>query len=223
MPIIRYRDELEALLPLAERQAGFVSAVQAIKEGVDHSALARLVEGGHLERFIPGIYRFARWPLAPHADLWPIVLWTQGKWPEATLSHRTALLLHGVSDINPASVDVTVPYNARFRGTTPSGTVLYPRRLQPIDTTTIDGLPVTTLYRTLLDLIVDRIASDAVEQVLTSESPAVPLTADDIERLRAAHRLGDRERQFIAENLTGIAVKAKTLRAMRSTRQARHE
>jgi len=208
MPRTRYPEDLDFLLPIAEAQEGFVSAVQAAEEGIGHPDLARLTTSGHLERALVGVYRLARWPIAPHGNLWALLLWaTSKRWP-AVLSHRTALALHGGSDINPSRVDLTVPRHVRFRGAKPKSLVIHRRGIAHIDTIRIEGLPCTTLYRTLLDLMVDRVAVDTVEHVLDGKRPK-ELSESEFERLRAVNRLEDKELLFLSENFTGMPVRGR--------------
>jgi hypothetical protein len=79
--------------------------------------------------------------------------------PEAALSHRSAACHHGLCDDNRATIDVTSP-TRRGQGidaiTAHSGATLLPR-----DVETIDGIPCTTLARTLLDF-----AEDATQRQL---------------------------------------------------------
>jgi predicted transcriptional regulator of viral defense system len=206
MPITRYPQDLEALLPLAEAQEGNFSAAQAAEQSITYRDLARLANAGHIERIFTGVYRLVRWPLAAHGDLWPMVLWGYSKqWP-TVLSHRTALALYGVSDINPSRIDLTVGRHVRFRGIPPPAMVLHRRSVAPSEMTRVEGLPCTTLFRTLLDLIVDRMAIDSVEQVLTAEPLPDGLSEDERRRLRAVYDLSDKEWSYLAENISALPV-----------------
>ncbi len=66
----------------------------------------------------------------------------------ALLSHREAAALHGLRPAERVTVDVTVAARRRVPGVT----VHRVERLHPEDTTTVDGIPVTTVARTLVDL-----------------------------------------------------------------------
>ena len=70
--------------------------------------------------------------------------------PAAALSHRSAASLHGLRQNARTAIDVTVPRpRARSR---PGIDVHRVKRLHPDDRTVVDGIPTTTLARTLLDL-----------------------------------------------------------------------
>lgn len=104
------RDELWSI---ADTQHGFVTAQQAVGAGVSKHALQMLVQRGTLERAAHGVYRFPQYPVGEHDALALAVLWTRA--PEAALSHETALDVHGISDINPNRVHLTVSKQRRFR------------------------------------------------------------------------------------------------------------
>lgn len=200
MPQIHYKDDLDQLLPLAERQDGYFLAAQASAQGVSHAMLSRMVEAGHIERPLWGVYHLTRWPAPRHGDLWPLTLWAQGKeWP-VVFSHRTALQLHNVSDINPSRVDITLPHGARFRGKLPRSVTVHYRNIPDQQIERIDGLPVTNLYRTMLDLIVDDLSRDAVGQLLLSDKMPKGLIKREFGELRALYEIGPGVREFLAQN-----------------------
>lgn len=68
----------------------------------------------------------------------------------AVVSHRSAADLWAIRPSSRVTVDVTVP--GRSRNKRPGIDVHRVRHLDPRDITTIEGIPVTTLARTLLDL-----------------------------------------------------------------------
>ena len=68
--------------------------------------------------------------------------------PGAVLSHREAAALHGLRPADRPSVDVTVAARRRLTGVQ----VHTVERLSPEDVATVDGIPVTTVARTLVDL-----------------------------------------------------------------------
>jgi hypothetical protein len=81
----------------------------------------------------------------------------------AALSHRSAAGLHGIRRDDRAKTDVTLPSPcARARPTIDVHTSL---TLEPADITTVDGIPCTTVARTLVDLG-DVVSPRAVEQAV---------------------------------------------------------
>ncbi|HTA39434.1 MAG TPA: type IV toxin-antitoxin system AbiEi family antitoxin domain-containing protein, partial [Candidatus Acidoferrales bacterium] len=110
---------IDDLIPLAEAQDGYFLASQAAEQGVDRRTLVRLERAGDLDRERWGLYRLARWPAPAQGELWPAILWARVRDPEARFSHRTALWMHGVSDINPTKVDLALRPEVRLRSEVP--------------------------------------------------------------------------------------------------------
>ena len=70
--------------------------------------------------------------------------------PGALISHQSAAVLWGLLSSSRATVDVTVPTGSRGRR---SGLIVHrTRRLAPEDRAVVDGIPVTSVARTLGDL-----------------------------------------------------------------------
>jgi hypothetical protein len=70
--------------------------------------------------------------------------------PNAVLSHRSAVALHGLRPDNRAKTDVTLPSSsAKSR---PGIDVPRSSTLSPADVTTVAGIPCMTVARTLVDL-----------------------------------------------------------------------
>jgi very-short-patch-repair endonuclease len=132
---------------LADRQHGVVALWQLLALGIGRGAIEWRVANGRLHRLHQGVYAVGHRKLAWRGVLIAAVL---ACGPEAVLSHRSAARLWGIRPDNRRDVDVTVPSRGahRRKGIQPHSV----RTLDPRDTTTIDGIPVTTLPRTLLDL-----------------------------------------------------------------------
>lgn len=138
---------LGLLYGLAEGQAGYFTAAQAVAAGVSRRTLSGRVRGGDLERVRYGLYRLHRFPEHPHEDVVAVCLWAGA---DSVASHETALVVHGVSDAMPAAVHITVP--RPFRGHQ-FGVVVHRASLEPGDREVRDSVPVTTLARTLRDVV----------------------------------------------------------------------
>jgi predicted transcriptional regulator of viral defense system len=160
---------VEQLYELAEGQDGYFATAQATKLGIDHKAINKAAYRGRIDRVSQGVYRFRRFPvLSERTHLWEAVLWPQARENvEAVLSHETALVLHGITDANPTRVHITVPMTFRLRRKAPIGLSVHRAKLLPDDYDHIDGLPVTSLDRTLLDITATspNLLSDAVAEI----------------------------------------------------------
>ena len=200
MPKI-YPDRLDTLIVVSEGQDGFFTTEQAREAGVSLPALAGLQHAGHLEREQYGVYRLARWPASGRPGLWRVYLWATRTDARATFSHRTAMELHAVSDLNPTKIDVTFPPGVRVRATKPPAVVIHQRAFSDDDVEDHDGFRVTTLYRTLLDLAADGLGREAIADVL-DRGNSVDLSPSQVRQLRAVYDLSEDTRQYLAHALT---------------------
>ena len=184
---------LQALIDLAELQGGLFSAGQAAAQGISNRALSSMARGGYLSREAWGVYRLSTWQLSPHASLWRAVLWAQvgDAATQPVLSHRSALSLHGASLDSPGKIDLTLPPEKKriTRREPPPAVQLHFRELRDDEKTTVDGLPVTTLFRTIVDLLIDRQARDAVSYVMAHGVQEGNLLEADFRRLRPLYDL----------------------------------
>ena len=138
---------------LAERQHGVVSLGQLQSVGLTPSGVRSRVRRGPLTRIHRGVYAVGHGRLTMHG-LWMAAVLACG--PEALLSHRSAAGLLGVRPVNRTRADVTVTSSS----VRPRGGIDVHRTstLQDADVTVVDGIPCTSLARTLLDLaeVIDR-------------------------------------------------------------------
>ena len=149
------RSRLDDLLPLAEQNDGLMTATQARALGIADSVLARLTQRGKLQRVARGVYRIPYFPADRLSQYREAVLWARAsQGPEqVALSHETALGVYGISDVNPSRVHVTVPKHARLRRRKPNWVMIHRSDLPPSDVTTHEGLPVTTVAKSVLDVM----------------------------------------------------------------------
>lgn len=140
---------------LIERAAdhhGYVTTRDARDLGIDPTQLRLLAARGRLERVGRGSYRVRILPRGEHDDLAEAVAWSLGR---GVVSHESALVLHGLSDVNPSRVHLTVPRDNHPRGAGGELYRLHRRLLPDADTTEADGIPVTTVTRTIRDCLAD--------------------------------------------------------------------
>ena len=149
------RSRFDELIALAEGKDGLLTAGQAREAGFTDSVLARLVQRGRIERMARGVYRIPHFPLGHFSQHREAVLWAKANRGsnEVALSHATALVVYGILDANPQLLHLTVPRSARLRRETPKGVVIHREDLPPEDVTVEEGIPLTTISRTVTDLI----------------------------------------------------------------------
>lgn len=143
------RDAFAAVHEIALDHHGYFTTEQARAAGVDPHAVLMMQRRGTVERVAHGLYRN---PLVAASSLGPYMaasLWPRGV--RGVLSHQTALELLGLSDVNPARIHISLPVRMRVRRQVPRHYVLHHARIEPRDTTLVEGIPVTTALRTIQD------------------------------------------------------------------------
>jgi predicted transcriptional regulator of viral defense system len=73
---------------------------------IDPTQLRLMAARDRLERTGRGVYRVPILPRGVHDDLEAALGWSLG-W--GVVSHESALALHGLSDVNPSRIHLTVP------------------------------------------------------------------------------------------------------------------
>ena len=126
------------------RQEGVVARWQLVPD-VAPSMIDRWVRRGRLIPRYRGVY--AASPALTWAGIWWAAVLACG--PDAVLSHRDAGCAWGARADNRRRIDVTTP---RAGGRKHAGIDAHQSALDPKDITTLDGLPITTVARTALDL-----------------------------------------------------------------------
>ncbi|MBX5440343.1 MAG: type IV toxin-antitoxin system AbiEi family antitoxin domain-containing protein [Solirubrobacteraceae bacterium] len=168
---------------LATRQHGLVTRVQARALGLSGSAIARRLAAGRLIAVHPGVYAVGHAALSVRG-VWLAAVLACG--PRAALSHGSAALLWEIGRGVPRRIHVTVPGTAGRDA--PRGVRLHRyRSLDPdADVTVRDGIPVTTVERTLLDLATAR-PPRVVRRAFAQADVMRILDVGEVGRLVAAH------------------------------------
>lgn len=138
----------DSLVETASDHHGYVTTLQARDIGIDPTQLRLLARRGRLEHVARGVYRVPVLPRSAHDDLAFAVAWARGR---AVISHESALVLHALSDVNPSVVHLTVPHDNHPRAQGSGPVRIHRRALPEGDVTMVDGLPVTTVARTIVD------------------------------------------------------------------------
>lgn len=136
------------LATLAGRQYGVVGRWQLIELGFGDESIKGALASGRLH------------PL--HRDAYAVghrIVVKRGKWlaavlamgPEAFLSHESAAALWGLAGDRP-KVDVNAPRGRQVRPGRASGIKVHRCKFAPDEVTVRDGIPVSTVARTLFDL-----------------------------------------------------------------------
>src|SRR5215207_5052818 len=137
----------QRLARIAERQHGLVSHRQLAAVGLSRKAVTRAVERGRLQRIHRGVYAVGHAQQTSEAR-WMAAVMACGS--GSVLSHLDAAALWKIFQGEGAHIHVTTMSRAG-RGL-PGIRDHRPRRLAREDVTVKDGIPVTTVARTLIDL-----------------------------------------------------------------------
>lgn len=177
-------DALSRLYPVAEAQAGYFTTGQAEAAGVDRPRLSRYASDGRLQRVRRGVYRLTHFPRSRYEDLF--VAWLETG-PHSVISHDSALSLYDLSDALPAALHITVPRNASRRR---HGLRLHTNQISQDEIVNWEGLPVTTIARTISDVAFDGLSEEFIEQAVREALLRGLVLPEDL--LVAAKRRGRR-------------------------------
>jgi predicted transcriptional regulator of viral defense system len=152
------------LYEIAEGQCGFFTAAQARAAGLHQVRLVQLAKQGDIARETRGVYRVTRFPVTQFGHYMAAVLWPQVRRPDVVgvVSHQTALSIHGLSDVNPARIHLTLPTAVRLRRQVPKVLVIHYADLAPNDVERVEGVPVTTPARSIRDAHASHLGSEIV-------------------------------------------------------------
>jgi len=177
------------LARLAAAQHGVVARRQLLAAGVVSSTIGRRVDSGHLIALHRGVYAVGHARLTRDGHRMAAVL---AVGPGAVLSHRDAAALHGLRP--PGDHVRTHVTTLRHAAGTAAiqvhrTTVLDPRR----DVVAVDGIPATSVARTLVDLagvVKPELLEKALEQAERQRVLDVRAVADVVARTRGRHGRG---------------------------------
>lgn len=159
-----------SIADIAEDQWGLITRRQAQGTGLAWTTLARLADGGALERIAHGIYRVRGAPPVEHVDLraaWLQLAPDTFAWErtpdQGVVSHRSAAALYALGHL-PADVhEFALPVRRQSRR---PDVRLHRSTLDEAQWTTFRGLPVTRPAQIASDLLADREDPAAVAHVI---------------------------------------------------------
>jgi very-short-patch-repair endonuclease len=142
----------QALAELARRQHGVVSAHWLARIGFPKATISDAVRQGKLHPIYRGVYAVGHEALTWEGRLLAAVLANR----PAVASHLTAAWIHGLLRTRPGTFHLTAPTRRHRKKLV----VVHFAALTSDDTTTVDGIPVTSPARTVLDLAPDESVRD---------------------------------------------------------------
>lgn len=142
----------DRVLERAAEQHGYITTRDARDLDIDPTQLRLMAARGRLERVGRGVYRVPMLPRTEHDELAEAVAWTLGR---GVISHGSALVLYGLSDVSPSRVHLTVPRDNHPRAAGGELYRLHRRDLDPAEITERDDIAVTAVARTIRDCLTD--------------------------------------------------------------------
>ena len=139
----------DLLYELAASQSGYFTTAQAAEAGYSPPLLHKYLANGKISRERRGVYRLVHFPEGEDENL--VVFWL---WSDRTgvFSHETALTRHGLSDLLPHGVEMTLPTSwKRRRLRIPDGLTLHFADLGVDERAWHGAVPITVPFRTLED------------------------------------------------------------------------
>lgn len=144
------RPDWGCLLGIATEQKGYFTAAQARACGYGWDLLSHRASSGSLSRIRRGLYRLPDFPFSTREEV--MVAWLSAGRESALVSHESALEIHGLSDVIPHSIHLTVPRSRRgYRGI--EGVTIH-TTLRPVperDITVREGIRLTSPARSIVD------------------------------------------------------------------------
>jgi very-short-patch-repair endonuclease len=166
-------DSNRAIVEVAAKQHGLFTRTQARAAGASDKVVRRRVRAGHWVARAPRVLAVAGSPDTPVVGLLIAVLEVGCN---AAASHRAAAALHGIPGFDLRELHVTRPPGRTSKQLASGRLHVVP--LPPDHVTVVDGVPTTTVPRTLFDLAaterherrVERALDNALAMRLTSVS-----------------------------------------------------
>lgn len=186
-------EALQVVGDIAADQWGLFTTRQAEAAGVNRTTLTRLASAGLVDQVSRGVHLVVAAGTPSHAEekaAWLRLAPSRRAWERrptdldsGVFSHSTACVLHELGDVPAPVVEITVP---RRRTTRNAGVRLHRGDLSPHEvTSTRDGLPVTTVERTIEDLLASHVDGghiggvlhDAMRRSLVDVNRLIPVAA----------------------------------------------
>jgi predicted transcriptional regulator of viral defense system len=191
----------QTLYRVAEQQAGYFTARQATETGFSWERLSYYAKNGRFLRVGHGIYRFSQYPSSPFEDLF--AAWLRAG-PNSVISHESALAVYDLSDVIPTEIHVTVPRSASRRR---KAIRQHTSRLSLTQVVRREGLPLTSVPRTIADVAKAGLAEEQVRQAIR-EALDRGLTNERALLLEATRR-GGRAARLIKSELAQLTVQTR--------------
>lgn len=192
---MKLEKELE-LYQIAEDQAGYFSLYQAKQIGLQRSQVYRDIERGKFIRAGYGVYRFVQFPASNFEEIHRAVL-SAGK--NAVVGFQSALYVYELSDIIPDEIHLILPPTASRRR---EGIRVHTTRLEPADITSFEGLPITTVAKSIVDSAFANVSDEEVRLAILQSLHRGMTTRKKL--IHESTKRSARVQELVSETLEGI-------------------
>lgn len=189
---MRTVDALRDLEELGSTQWGLITAGQAARLGINRVTLGRLSDKGALTRIRHGVYSLPSADFGPLQDLRAAWLAVDSKHvseerfanpDDAVASHTSAAAVHGLGDVVATHHEFTAP--VRRQSTQPD--LRFHKAPVANDKVLIEGLPVTSLARTVADLATAQTDFDHLATIVRDALDKTELSASELDQKLTPH------------------------------------
>lgn len=199
------KNDYRSLLNELSASEGVFTTAQAERLGVPRNVVAKACEVGKLVRIAHGAYRMAGTPPSQFDDL--MALWkltdpakmTHERmlveaWDGVVVAGSTAASIQGIGDFYLSPYRILAPKRINSRNDEARfGVRAVPRE----EVSFIDGIPVTGIERTLIDLVLDGEDPSLVQDAL-ADARAKGLDEEKLKRLTAETKASARARKALS-------------------------
>jgi predicted transcriptional regulator of viral defense system len=151
-----------ALYSVAEAQEGHFTTQQAAATGFSTQLLYKHIHAGRVAKDRRGVYRLVHFPPGEHEELAIVWLWSDRV---GIFCNQSALGLHGLSDVMPATLHLALPESWRARRLRVTARVTnHNSENAPSERAWFGPVPATSVKRTLIDCADAHLAPDLLRQ-----------------------------------------------------------
>jgi predicted transcriptional regulator of viral defense system len=154
-------EQERALYNIAKDQGGYFSLSQANTAGIRRNQIYRAERQGTIERAYPGVYRLALFPVGQFEEVFAALV-SMGE--NAVVGFETALYIYGLSDIIPSNIHLIMPRSSSRRR---SHVKMHTTKLDEQEITNFEGFQITTVERTIVDVLASHADLDQVQMAIT--------------------------------------------------------
>jgi predicted transcriptional regulator of viral defense system len=193
--VMKLEKELE-LYQIAEDQAGYFSLQQAKQIGLQRSQIYRDIERGKFIRTGYGVYRFVQFPASAFEEIHQAVL-SAGR--DVVVGFQSALYVYELSDIIPDEIHLILSPTASRRR---DGIRVHTIQLEPDDITSFEGLPITTVAKSIVDCAFANIGDEEVRLAILQSLRRGMTTKEKL--IQESKKRSARIQRLISQSVEGI-------------------